>query len=157
MKKTALMIGGIATGVLLTGGWAVAQSDPPSSDGFAPPCMQGGRSGGMGPGMMRGMGPGMMQGMGAGMMHGGNVVTLADPAQIETLRSELGITAAQEPAWTAYAKAIQDTATATKSAADQLLAALDDTQKAKARTILPGLASVGPGRRSAMPGPDLRH
>ena len=42
------------------------------------------------------------------MMFGGAGPTFADPAQIETLKKELGITSAQEPAWTKYAKAVQD-------------------------------------------------
>ena len=158
----------------------------------------------MGPGMMmqrmgRGMGPGMMQhmgpGMGPGMMRGGPGLTFADPAQIETLKKELGITTAQEPAWTKYAKALQDAATAmktaregvnpdavsklspqdrfafatkmreqaqkqhetVKTAANELLATLDDAQKTKAQQTLPGLA-FGPGamRGAFMRGP-LRH
>ncbi|MBI4274299.1 MAG: Spy/CpxP family protein refolding chaperone [Rhizobiales bacterium] len=44
-----------------------------------------------------------------------------------------------------------------KTAADELLATLDDTQKAKARDILPGLASFGPGMRGAMAGSPHRH
>jgi hypothetical protein len=121
--------------------------------------------------MMKGMGP---------MMHGRGV--FADPAQIETLKGELGITAAQETAWSKYAKAVQDAAAAMKTtretvdpsavsrmapadrfafvtkmreqgqkqfeavrtAANELLAVLDDTQKTKAGDILPGLA-LGPG------------
>jgi hypothetical protein len=47
---------------------------------------------------------------------------------------------------------------AVKTAAVELLAALDETQKAKARDILPGLAAFGPGRmRSAMGDPMHRH
>jgi hypothetical protein len=102
----------------------------------------------------------------------------ADPAQIETLKAELGITATQETGWNTYAKAVQDAAAAMRTAresvdpsavskmtpserfafvtkmreqaqtqfeavgtaANELLAGLDDTQKAKAATILPGLA-----------------
>ena len=67
----------------------------------------------MGPGMMQHMGPEC--GMGPGMMHGGARSDQFDPAQIETLKTELGITAAQEPAWTKYAKAVQDAATAMKT------------------------------------------
>jgi hypothetical protein len=106
----------------------------------------------------------------------------ADPAQIDTLKGELGITAAQEAAWSKYTKAVQDAAAAMKTAresvdpsavhgmtpsdrfafvtkmreqgqkqfeavrtaANDLLAVLDDAQKAKANDILPGLA-FGPG------------
>jgi len=127
-------------------------------------------------------GHGMMKGMGPGMMHGRAGLGLADPAQLETLKTELEITAAQEQAWGKYAKAIQDAAAgmkttresvdpeavgkmsppdryafvskmreqaqarfaAVKTAADELLAILDATQKARANEILPGLA-FGPG------------
>jgi hypothetical protein len=134
----------------------------------------------MGHGMMQGYG--MMKGMGPGMMHGRAGSGLADPAQLETLKTELEITAAQEQAWGKYAKAVQDATAgmkttresvdpetvgkmspadryafvskmreqaqerfaAVKTAADELLAILDATQKAKANDILPGLA-FGPG------------
>jgi hypothetical protein len=150
--------------------------------------MHGKGDGGMGPGMMKGhgMGPGMMKGhgMGHGMKHGGPGKAFADPARIETLKAELGITTAQEPAWTKYAKAVQAAAAgmnttreaidpaavskmspsdrfafvskmreqgqkqfgSVKDAADELLATLDATQKAKANDILPGLAGPGPMR-----------
>src|SRR3974390_569536 len=176
MKKKFLVIAGIAAVAALAGGWAFAQATGPGS--FGPPCMRG-----LGPGIM---GPSMMQrmhsGMGPGMMFGGPGVALADPAQIERLKTELGITAAQESAWAKYAKTLQDAATAmktarqgidpdaisqlspqerftfmtnireqgqkqfetVKTAASELLAALDETQKGKAQEILPGLA-FGPG------------
>jgi hypothetical protein len=149
-------------------------------DGMGPGMMKGMH--GMGPGMMKGMsghGPGMMKGMGS-MMHGRGA--LADPAQLDTLKGELGITTTQEAAWDKYAKTVQDAAAAMKTAresvdpsavagmspadrfafatkmreqgqkqfeavrtaANELLSALDETQKAKANTILPGLA-FGPG------------
>ena len=143
-----------------------------------------------GHGMMKGMG----HGMGPGMMHGGPGLTFADPARIDALKAELAITAAQEPAWTKYAKAVQDAAAtmktaresvdpdavskmtpsdrfafvtkmreqgqkqfgAVKTAAEELLATLDATQKAKATDILPGLA-FGPGlMRGAFAG-DQQH
>jgi hypothetical protein len=126
----------------------------------------------MGHGMM---GPGMM---GRGTMHGNAGPAQFDPARLATLKTELGITTAQEPAWTKYSKAVEDAAaamsaartgiapdavrnmspadrfafvtkireqaqaqfTAVQTAANELLAVLDDTQKAKARTTLPGLA-----------------
>lgn len=46
-----------------------------------------------------------------------------------------------------------------KAAADELFAALDETQKAKARDTLPGLASFGPGpmRGAFMRGPQHLH
>src|SRR5437660_12184485 len=126
MKKKAWMIGSIAAAVVLAGGWALAQSRPDGPGGFAPPFMHGqggmgpgmmqhragGMGGGMGPGMMQhmgsGMGPGMHRGMGPGggpgMKHGAVGPGFADPARIETLKGELGITPAQEPAWSKYAK-----------------------------------------------------
>ena len=202
MKKKTLIIGGIAAATLLVGGWAVAQSV--GHHRFGPPFMQGQGPGGMGPG---GMGPGGMMGMhgqmGPGMRgqmgpgtRGGPGFTQFDPAQIETLKKELTITAAQEPAWTKYAKSIQDAAATMKTtresvdrdavskmnpqdrfafvskmreqgqkqfetvqtAAKELLATLDDTQKAKAQEILPGLA-FGPGmmHSAGMGGPMFRH
>src|SRR5665647_686659 len=192
MKKKILVIGGIAAATLFVGGWALAQATGPG--GFGPPFMRGMGPGGMGPG---GMGPGMMQhmgrGMGPGMMFGGAGPTFADPAQIETLKKDLGITSAQEPAWTKYARQIQDSAATmqttregvdpeavskmnpqdryafgskmreqgqkqfetVQTAAKELLATLDDTQKVKAQETLPGLAFGGPGpmRGAFMGGP----
>lgn len=192
MKKKFLVIGGIAAATLLVGGWALAQATGPG--GYGPPFMRGMGPGGMGPGMMQHMGRGMGPGM---MMHGGPSQTFADPAQIETLKKELGITSAQEPAWTKYAKAIQDSAATMKTtregvdpdavskmsqqdrfafvskmreqgqkqfetvqtAAKELLATLNDTQKDKAQETLPGLAFGGPGpmRGAFMGGPWQRH
>ena len=191
MKTKTLVISALAATTVLVGGWAVAQSVGPG--GFGPPSMHGKGHDGMGPGMMKGMGhgmgPGMMKGMGhgmkgagPGMMHGGSGLAFADPARIDALKAELAITAAQGPAWTRYAKALQDAAakmTATregidrdamskmtpsdrfalvtkmreqgqsqfgsvKTAAEELLATLDASQKAKANDTLPGLA-FGPG------------
>ena len=187
MKNKALVIGGIAAATLLAGGWAFAQST-----GHGPGGMHGmgpGLRGQMGPGMHSQMEPGMHGQMGPGMhgqigpgMHGGPGQAQFDPTRIDTLKTELGITAAQEPAWTKYAKAVQDAATAmkttregvdpntvsklnpadrfafvtkireqaqkqfetVKTAANELLATLDETQKAKAQTTLPGVA-FGPG------------
>ena len=119
MKKSVLVIGGIATAVVLAGGWALAQSLPHGPGDFGPPFMRGEGPGGMGPGMIRHMGrmmgPGMHRGMGPGMMRGAPGLTFADPIQIETVKKELGITAPQEPAWTKYTKAIQDAAAAMKT------------------------------------------
>src|SRR6266545_1671638 len=79
MKKTVLVIGGIAAASILVGGWALAQSagQGPGSfgpGGFGPGGMMGMR-GQMGPGMHGKMGPGMRgqmgpgtTGMGPGMM-----------------------------------------------------------------------------------------
>ncbi len=181
MKKKVLLIGSIAAATVLVGGWALAQATGPG--GFGPPFMRGMGHGGMGPGMMmQHMGSGMHSGMGPGMMSGAPGAIFANQVQIETLKKELGITATQEPAWTKYAKTIQDAGTTmkaaregvdpdavsklspqdrfvfmtkireqgqkqfetVKAAANELLATLDDTQKAKAQQTLPGLA-FGPG------------
>jgi hypothetical protein len=192
-----LLIGGIAAATLLAGGWAAAQTDGHGPGGFGPGgfgpgAMQGrhgqmgqamgGMHGRMGQGMHGQRGPGMHGGMGPGMRgqagpgtHGGPGFTQFDPARIGTLKTELGITAAQEPAWTKYVKTVQDAATTMKTAreaireqaqkqhesvqtaANELLSTLDDTQKAKAQQTLPGLA-FGHGRRGAfMGGPQFRH
>jgi hypothetical protein len=194
MKKRTLAIGTVGVAALVAGGWALAQSAGPPS-GFGPPFMHGKGHGGMGPGMtngmhgkgMHGMHPGMTKGMGP--VHGRG--SFADPAQIETLKGELGITPAQEAAWGKYAKAVQDAAAAMKTAresvdpravsgmspadrfafvskvreqgqkqfeavataANELLGVLDDTQKAKADDMLPGVA-FGPG---PMWGPFAKH
>jgi hypothetical protein len=121
MKKSFLLIGAAAAATLIAGGWAFAQSP-----GFGPAYMWSESHAGMGPGMMqhmgrgmgRGMGPAMMQqggagfgpGMGAGMMYGGFDRMFADPGQIDKLKSELGITPAQEGVWTDYANAVKDAA-----------------------------------------------
>ena len=206
MKKKALIIGAVATTAVLAGGWALAQSVGHGPGGFGPPFMRGHGPGGMGPVMMQhmdqGMGPGMGMmrhgggGMGHGMMHGAAGPTGFDPARLETLKTELAITAAQEPAWTKYVKIVEDAAAAmkttreginpdtvgkmtpqdrfafmtkireqaqkqfatVKTAAEDLLTTLDDTQKAKARQSLPGLA-FGPGMQHAggMGGPQHQH
>jgi hypothetical protein len=193
MKKKTLLIGGIATAAVLATGWAFAQTP---GHGVMGPGMMQHMARGMGPGM----GPGMMQHMGnrmgPGATPGGPGFTQFEPAQLDTLKTELGITVAQEQAWTNYAKAVQVAATAMKTAhddvdqdairklspadrfafvtkmreqaqtqfeavrtaSDELLAVLDDGQKAKARNILPGLAEFGAGpMRGAMNGPQHRH
>ena len=108
MKTKTLVVGALAAATVFAGGWAVAQSVAP--DSFGPPFMRGKGHDGMGPGMMKGMRHGMMKGMGPGMMHGDPGQTSADPARIDALKAELAITAAQEPAWTKYADAVQDAA-----------------------------------------------
>ena len=198
MKKKVLWFGSIAAATILVGGWAFAQSP-----GFGPDGMRAmheqmgpGMHGPMGSGMHGQMGSGMRGPMGPGAMHGGPDLTKFDPAQIEILKAELGITTAQEPAWTKYAKAVQDSASTMRmthegvdpdavgkmspqdrfafvskmreqrqknvetvqTAANELLATLDDTQKAKASENLPGLASFGPGTmRNAMHGAQHQH
>lgn len=187
MKKRALLIGATATAAVLVGGWALAQTTGHGPGGFGPPFMQGQGPAGMGPGMHGHMGMGM---------HGGPGLTFADPARIDALKTELGITAAQEPAWAKYAKAVQDAAAAMKTAregvnpetvskltpqerfafmskireqgqkqfeavrtaANELLPTLNDAQKAKAQTSLPGLA-FGPGtmHSAGVGGPQHQH
>lgn len=219
MKKKALIIGGIAAAALVVGGWAFAQSGGHRHDGNGPRFMQGqnqdqneghghgrggkGHGGQMGHGNHAQEGHGMRGQMGQGMhgqmgqgQRGGPGFAQFDPARIDTLKTELAITAAQEPAWTKYTKAVQDTAASIKTtrenidrdamhklseqdrttlrtqmqeqrqkefatvqtAAKELLATLDDTQKAKAQDTLPGLA-FGPGkmRNAGMGGPRHQH
>jgi LTXXQ motif family protein len=189
MKKKSLVIGGIATAAVLAGGWALAQPA-----GFGPGGMGPGGPGGM-RGMHGMMGPGMHGQMGPGAMHGGPGFAF-DPARLDTLKTEIGIKPAQEQAWTKYTKAIQDAATAMKTARDsvnpdavsklgpqerfafatkmreqaqkqhetvttaanELLATLDDTQKAKAQQTLPGLAfGRGPMHAAGTRGPQHQH
>jgi len=165
--------------------------------------MGSGMHGQMGQGMHGQMGQGMHGQMVPGMRgqtghdtRGGPDLAQFNPAQIETLKTTLGITPAQEPAWNKYAKAVQDAATTTRTtregvdrdavskmnpqdrfafvtkmreqgqkqfdtvqtAANELLATLDDAQKAKASETLPGIASFGPGAtRNAMRGQQHRH
>ena len=61
-----------------------------------------------------------MNGMGPGMMHGRAGLGLAHPAQLETLKTELGITPAQEQAWSKYAKAVQDAAVTMKTTGESV-------------------------------------
>ncbi len=58
MRTKSLVIGVIAVGVVLAGGWALAETVG-SPHGFGPPFMHGHGSEGMGPGMMKGMRHGM--------------------------------------------------------------------------------------------------
>lgn len=126
--------------------------------------MHGMMEGGMGPGMMSGHG---MMGEGGGPFG----AAMDPSSHLETLKTQLAITPEQDAAWMAYAKTVGETATAmrtaaegasggdrqaffakmqeqmqtsfgaVKAAADQLLASLDETQKAKAAQLLPGLAA----------------
>ena len=209
MKKKTLVIGIVVTAAL-AGGWALAQTVGPGSGGFGPSFMHGQGPQGMGSGMMNhmrqgmmkgmghGMGPGMMSnGMGPGMMHGASSPDFANAEEVDELKAELGITPAQEPAWSNYAKAAQSAPAAmqsaregvdpqavgkmspadrfafvskmreqgekqfetVKTAASELLATLDDRQKATALEILPGLEPFGPSttRGAGMGGPQHRH
>lgn len=131
-------------------------------DGSGP---QGGYGPGYGRGWGRGHGPGWghgpgMMGRGPGWMRGGPGFAV-DSAQLDKLKKELGVTAAQEPAWDKYAKSVQtmsDFMTAAREMREQgrknrdamftagkdLFGALSDEQKAKAQGALPGLG-FGPG------------
>jgi hypothetical protein len=205
MKKKALAIGGIAVTAALVGGWALAQTVSPGPSGFEAPFMHGQGPQGMGPGttehMGHGMGPGMMKGMGhgmgPGMMRGAPGPGFADAEDIDELKAELGITPAQELAWSKYVKVLQDATAAmkttregvdreavskmgpadrfafvskrreqgekqleaVKTAANELVATLDDTQKAAAADVLPGLIPFGPAAMggAGMGGPRHRH
>ena len=86
MKKKVWVIGGIATAVVLVGGFALAQSGPHGRHGFGPPFMQGEGPGGMGPGMMQHMGRGMGPGMGPGIGGPGMMGIGHDAATMEQLR-----------------------------------------------------------------------
>lgn len=118
MKKRTVILGGIAAAVLLTGGWAYAQSTGFGPGGFGPMFMHG--PGDMGPGMMHGMmagrmGPGMMHGMmGPGMMSGGLAFT--DSARMDALKADLAIKPEQEAVWNKYAMALKDAAETMKAA-----------------------------------------
>lgn len=150
MSKKAWIIGGAAAAALLVGGFALAQSGPHGRGGFGPSFGQGegysrgggdgmghgwnnetrrGERSGMGPGMMgRGMHEGMErrmgQGMGPGMRgnfeRGGPRFGFADSAQLDALKRDLGITAAQEAAWTKYAKAVEDAETTRRNNRDNI-------------------------------------
>ncbi|HWB45006.1 MAG TPA: Spy/CpxP family protein refolding chaperone [Hyphomicrobiaceae bacterium] len=142
MNTKALVIGAVAATAMFAGGWALAQSAGP--DGFGPSFMRGMSPGfmrGMGHGGMGhgGMGHDMMEGMrddmgsghmedmhhdvgrgthrrmGRHMEHGPADRADYDPASLDALKAELAITPAQEPAWTKYAKAVQDAATAPRN------------------------------------------
>jgi hypothetical protein len=84
-------------GVAIT---AAAQAPTRSDQGpYGPgPGMMGGPA----PGMMGGGGPGMMGGGGAGMMGG----TWNTESYLDSLKTKLGITASQEPAWKDYADTV---------------------------------------------------
>lgn len=132
MKKKAFVIGVAAAATLLAAGWALAQTTghgPGGMRGMAPgmhgqmgpgmhgemgPGMHGQMGPGMGPGMHGQMGPGGRGQMGFGM-HSGSGLRQFDPAHFDALKTELGITNAQEPTWTKYVKAFEDAATAMKA------------------------------------------
>jgi hypothetical protein len=113
-------------------------------------------------------------GMGPAAMMGHGPRGFADPgARLALLKTELGVTAAQSPAWDSYVKTVEDTSAAMRaklqaagrpalrdmSPEDRArfrteMQALDDGQKAKAVTILLALEGHGPGMgRFVVPGP----
>jgi hypothetical protein len=96
MRKIAKIVGlGAAAAIIGAVGWHAYAQTPMHSGSH-------------------GMGPGMMMGTHGG--HGPMGGPSADPAsRLASLKSELGITAQQLPAWDAYAKTVQDTATAMKA------------------------------------------
>lgn len=66
----------------------------------------------------QGAGPGMMMGMGRG--HGPMAGGFADPtARLASLKTELGITTQQQPAWDAYVKVVTDTAATQRQGVDR--------------------------------------
>ena len=96
--KSKFRKGAIAVAVtagLATAFIAVAQPGP----GYGPGMM------GRGPGMMMGGGPGMMMGGGPGPMFASNTADIAgfQQARLGQLKSQLSITAEQQPAWDAFA------------------------------------------------------
>ena len=88
MKKKLLVIGGIAAGTLLVGGWALAQSAGHGHVGMRGMGM--GMQGQIGPGMRGEMGPGMQGQMGPSMMGmgmmGGNA-TMSERSDLHDLFS----------------------------------------------------------------------
>lgn len=96
-----------AIAIAITAGLAtafVAVAHPGFGDGpgsgYGPGMMGRG-----GPGMMMGGGPGMMMGRGHGPMFASNATDIAKFQQdrLGELKSQLGITAEQQPAWDAFA------------------------------------------------------
>lgn len=89
----------IAAG-LATAFVAVAHPGLGYGPGYGPGMMGRG-----GPGMMMGGGPGMMMGRGHGGMFASNDTGIAkfQQEQLGQLKSQLGITAEQQPAWDAFA------------------------------------------------------
>jgi hypothetical protein len=156
MKLHAKMLTlGAAAIVASAIGWN-ALAETPSQGGRGGPAMHATGSAGTGPGMMGS--------------------AFADPtSDLASIKQQLGITEKQGAAWDAYTKAVGDSAASLqaamtqihdqhrqafqtlRTAADQLVAALDDTQKQKAQEVLPGLGShghpmMGPTRMMGMGG-----
>ena len=138
--KTLTKMLSLGAAAILAGtiGWN-ALAETPSQSGGGGAAMHSTGSAGMGPGMMGS--------------------AFADPtSDLASIKQQLGITEKQGAAWDAYAKAVRDSAASLqaamtqihdqhrqafqtlRTAADQLVGALDDTQKQKAQEVLPGLA-----------------
>lgn len=103
--KTKFRNGAIAVAIaagLATAFVAVAH---PGFGGYGPGYGPGMMGPGYGPGMMMGGGPGMMMGWGHGRMFAGNDTDIArfQQERLGELKSQLGITAEQQPAWDAFA------------------------------------------------------
>jgi len=104
MKKTTKIA--LAVGAALTLGLAAAELTAHPSDGGYGPGYGMGPGAGMGYGM-HGYGPGYGMGPGAGMgygMHGYGAFPEQAEDRLADLKSQLGITAQQEPAWQAFVK-----------------------------------------------------
>lgn len=98
MRRDAVLAGALALAITLA---PTVQAQPGSMMGGGCPMM-----GMMGPGMGQGgMGPGM--GQGQGMMGGPAQMAALIEGRLAFLHSALAITAAQEPAWLAYAEAVR--------------------------------------------------
>lgn len=187
MKKKGLVIGGIAAATLLAGGWALAQPAGFGPWGMGPGFGPGGFGPGRMMGMHGMMGPGAIYGGPAFAFDAAWFDTLKTdlgikPAQeqawakyakavqdavaaMKTAREGINPEAVsklspQERFALAtkireQAQKQQETVT---TAAKELLATLDDTQKAKAQQTMPGLAfGPGPMRGAFMGGPPFRH
>jgi len=90
-----VVVAGLASALV-----AVAQQGPGYGSGYGPGMMGRG-----GPGMMMGAGPGMMMGGGRGMMFATNDADISkfQLDRLGQLKSQLSITAEQQPAWDAFA------------------------------------------------------
>lgn len=90
--------------VSANGGWGPGCGAYNQGQGYGYGQMMGHRGfQGMGPGAMHG-GPGFSRGMGPGMMQGGPGFGMEQ--RLDTIKSELQITAQQEPAWQAFEQAM---------------------------------------------------
>lgn len=117
MKSTSrIIIAAAATLSLAVGGAVLAQ---PGGYGTAFAMGYGGMGYGMGPGMMGGYGPGYGMGPGGGHMGGYGAAYGMGPQatfnaysgnpdeSLAALKSQLGITAGQEPAWEAFTRTVR--------------------------------------------------